>query len=86
MIMLDEVMAGLNGAEMDDSIALVKRINQEEGITIVVIEHIMKAILNICNRVVVLNEGQAFAEGGPKEVLSRPDVISAYIGGELEDA
>ena len=86
LIMLDEVMAGLNGAEMDDSIALVKRINQEEGITIVVIEHIMKAILNICNRVVVLNEGQAFAEGGPKEVLSRPDVISAYIGGELEDA
>ena len=86
LIMLDEVMAGLNGSEMDDSIKLVKRINQEEGITVVVIEHIMKAILTICNRVIVLNEGQVFAEGAPKEVLSRPEVIHAYIGGDLSDA
>ena len=51
-----------------------------------VIEHIMKAILTICNRVIVLNEGQVFAEGAPKEVLSRPEVIHAYIGGDLSDA
>lgn len=86
LIMLDEVMAGLNGSEMDDSIKLVKRINREEGITVVVIEHIMKAILTICNRAVVLNEGQVFAEGEPEEVLNRPEVINAYIGGELSDA
>lgn len=86
LIMLDEVMAGLNGTEMDASIDLVKRINKEEGITIIVIEHIMKAILRICDRAVVLNDGQVFAEGEPNEVLNRPDVIEAYIGGELNDA
>lgn len=86
LIMLDEVMAGLNGTEMDSSIELVKRINSEEGIAIVVIEHIMKAILSICTRTVVLNEGRVFAEGGPEDVLNRPDVINAYIGGDLDNA
>lgn len=86
LIMLDEVMAGLNGMEMDTSIELIQRINHEEGVTVIVIEHIMKAVLNICTRTVVLKDGHVLAEGEPNEVLSRPDVIEAYIGGELADA
>ena len=80
IIMLDEVMAGLNPSEMDDSIALVQKINQT-GITIVFIEHVMKAVMRLCHRIVVINEGQLLCEGNPEEVMNTPEVIKAYLGG-----
>lgn len=82
LVMMDEVMAGLNPSEMENSLKLVKRINEEDGITILFIEHVMKAVVSICTRAVVLNQGMLLAEGTPNEVLANPDVITAYLGGE----
>jgi len=79
-IMLDEALAGLNSAEMDESLELVRQIN-DDGVTILFIEHIMRAVVKLCNRVVVLNDGLLLCEGEPSEVLKRPEVIEAYIGG-----
>lgn len=80
-IMMDEVMAGLNPNEMEASFELIERLNQR-GITILFIEHVMNAVVRICSRVLVINEGKFLAEGEPREVLSRPEVIEAYIGGK----
>jgi ABC-type branched-subunit amino acid transport system ATPase component len=80
-IMMDEVMAGLNPFEMEESLALVRDINKE-GMSVLFIEHVMKAVVNICTRVIVLNEGRYLCEGEPKEVLERNEVIQAYLGGQ----
>lgn len=85
LIMMDECMAGLNPAEMDDSIDLVKRIN-ESGVTIIFVEHVMKAVVNLCQRILVLNEGKLIASGTPNEVMNDPGVISAYLGGGYRHA
>ncbi len=79
IIMLDEVMAGLNPSEMTDCIELVKRINRK-GITILFIEHVMKAVYSLCNRVIVLSDGCLLSEGTPEVVLNEPKVIEAYLG------
>lgn len=84
MMMLDEVMAGLNPSEMEESLELVRTINKE-GMTILFIEHVMKAVVSICSRVVVLNEGKLLCEGEPNEVLKRDDVIDAYLGGRHDN-
>ncbi len=80
LIMLDEVMAGLNPSEIDHSVELVKRIN-ETGITILFIEHVMKAVVKLCDRLVVLNEGKLICEGAPDKVMNDPMVVKAYLGG-----
>lgn len=80
LIMMDEVMAGLNPIEMEDSIRFVKRVN-ELGIAILFIEHVMRAVVNVCSRVIVINEGSFLSMGAPEEVLKQPEVIAAYIGG-----
>jgi len=80
LIMMDEVMAGLNPREMEESIELVHRINKQ-GVTILFIEHVMKAVVAVCSKVIVLNEGRFLCEGTPAEVLQRQDVIEAYLGG-----
>lgn len=79
LLMMDEVMAGLNPKEMEDSLKLVRKINQE-GITILFIEHVMRAVMSICNDAIVLNEGELLCRGEPAAVLKRQDVIEAYIG------
>ena len=84
ILMLDEVMAGLNASEMDESVRLIRKINQESGLTILFIEHIMKAVISLCTRTVVLNQGNLLAEGEPQEVLSRKEVVEAYLGGTDE--
>src|SRR2546423_3176960 len=79
LLLLDEVMAGLRGAEIDEAMALIRTI-QAQGITILVIEHVMKVIVGICSRVVVLDYGRQIAEGTPDEVTHDPAVIRAYLG------
>lgn len=83
LVMLDECLGGLTASEMEESLELVRKINQETGISILFIEHVIKAVANLCGRVVVFNEGHLLAEGEPLEVLKRPEVVSAYIGGEI---
>jgi branched-chain amino acid transport system ATP-binding protein len=79
LLLLDEVMAGLRGSEIDDAMELIRTINGR-GITVLVIEHVMKVIVGICSRVVVLDYGRQIAEGTPQEVTSNPAVIEAYLG------
>lgn len=84
IVLLDEVIAGLTDVEIDQVTSLIKKINAETGITFIVIEHVMKAIMELCDRVLVLNFGQQISEGTPVEVTSDPDVIDAYLGQKLE--
>jgi ABC-type branched-subunit amino acid transport system ATPase component len=78
-VMMDEVMAGLNPQEMLSSLDFVREINRR-GITILFIEHVMQAVVSVCHRAIVLNEGCFLYEGEPREVLENPSVIEAYIG------
>ena len=84
-IMLDEVMAGLNPSEMEECIALVKKI-RDKGVTILFIEHVMRAVTSLCERVIVLADGLYLSGGDPQVVLKEPKVIEAYLGKGKHDA
>ncbi|RPH72546.1 MAG: ABC transporter ATP-binding protein [Myxococcaceae bacterium] len=79
LLLLDEVMGGLNPAESDEIIQLILEI-KARGFTQIVIEHDMKAIMRISDRIVCLNTGEKLAEGSPQEIVHNPDVITAYLG------
>ncbi len=79
ILLLDEVMAGLNPAEIDQAVALVKKLSSR-GLTIVIVEHVMRAIMAVARHIVVLDHGQKIAEGAPKEIVENPEVIRAYLG------
>lgn len=79
LLLLDELMAGLNHAEADDAMALVRKI-RASGITIIIVEHIVKAICGLSDRVIVLNMGEKIAEGEPNAVINDPEVIRVYLG------
>ncbi len=79
LLFLDEVMAGLNPTEIESAMELLRQINRE-GVTLFVIEHVMKAIMGISDRVVVLHFGRKIAEGKPEEIVESPEVIEAYLG------
>jgi branched-chain amino acid transport system ATP-binding protein len=81
LLLLDEWLAGLNPTELRIGIELIRRIRRE-GITIVMIEHVMEAIRALCDRVVVMNAGEKIAEGTPEAVLSDAGVMDAYLGAE----
>jgi branched-chain amino acid transport system ATP-binding protein len=83
MVLLDEVMGGLNPAESEEIILLILDL-KKRGLTQMVIEHDMKAIMRISDRIVVLNSGEKLAEGGPTEIANNPDVIAAYLGERVE--
>jgi branched-chain amino acid transport system ATP-binding protein len=79
ILLLDEVMAGLNPAEIDQAVALVGKLSAR-GLTIVIVEHVMRAIMAVAKHIVVLDHGQKIAEGSPREIVENPEVIRAYLG------
>ena len=79
LLLLDEVMAGLNAVEVDEALDMVRSVHRS-GVTIVLIEHVMRVVVGVCQRVVVLHFGQTLAEGPPDEVLRDPRVVEAYLG------
>ena len=79
LILLDEVLAGLNPNEVADMLTVVRKI-REQGVTIIMIEHLMHAVMNLSDRVFVLDYGAQIAQGTPKEISSHPKVIEAYLG------
>ena len=81
LLLFDEVMAGLRPAEVDEMVQIIKNL-RDQGITIFVIEHIMRAIMALSDRIVVIHFGKKIAEGSPQEVASNENVIKAYLGDE----
>jgi branched-chain amino acid transport system ATP-binding protein len=79
LLLLDEVLAGLNPSEIDNMIQTVLKI-REQGITIIMIEHVMKAVMNVSDRIIVLDYGEQIAEGNPETITNNPKVIEAYLG------
>jgi branched-chain amino acid transport system ATP-binding protein len=79
LLLLDEWLAGLNPTELQVGITLIRQI-QREGVTVVMVEHVMQAIRALCDRVVVMNAGERIAEGAPEAVLADPQVVRAYLG------
>ena len=80
LLLLDELMAGLNHAETEDAMQLIRQIKDELNLTILMVEHIMKAIIGLSDHVFVLNMGQKIAEGPPQEIIHDPEVIDVYLG------
>ena len=86
LLVLDEVMAGLNDAELEASIKIIRTIRDRFNMTILWVEHVMKAVMSLAERTVVLNFGNVLTEGLPKDVMRHPAVIEAYLGEEINHA
>jgi branched-chain amino acid transport system ATP-binding protein len=80
LLLLDEVLAGLTGAEVAAALDLVRMLHERQGLTIVIIEHVMRALMRLSHRIVVLHHGRKIAEGVPDEITADPAVIEAYFG------
>jgi branched-chain amino acid transport system permease protein len=79
LLLLDEVLSGLTPSEIDNAIRTIRAI-RDQGATIVFVEHVMRAVMELTDRIVVLNYGRVIAEGQPQDVMRRPEVVTAYLG------
>jgi len=86
VLLLDEVMAGLNDAELEASVDIVRTIRDRLSITVIWVEHVMKAVMRLAERVVVLDFGKVLTEGQPEDVMRDPRVVEAYLGAGVEGA
>jgi len=86
LLLLDEVMAGLRPTETDRMVEVFHRLNREHGVTILLIEHVMRAVMALASRILVLHHGAAIAEGTPDEIVRDQAVIDSYLGAEAIDA
>jgi branched-chain amino acid transport system ATP-binding protein len=84
VLLLDEVLAGLTPAETAEAMEIVRKIQKTVGLTILMVEHVMKAVIGLCGRIIVLHYGRMIAEGTPKEIVENPEVIEAYLGERLD--
>jgi branched-chain amino acid transport system ATP-binding protein len=84
LLLLDEVMAGLRPTECDQIVAVFRELNRAEGLTILLIEHVMRAVMALAQRIVVLHHGEVIAHGAPDEVVRNPAVLESYLGEETE--
>lgn len=80
LLLLDELLAGFNPADLVEAIGVIRRVRDELGITILWIEHIMRVLVDVCEHLIVLHHGEKVAEGAPKEVVRNPEVAEAYFG------
>jgi len=80
LLLLDELMAGLNHSEAEDAMRLIRKIKDDSKLTILMVEHIVKAIVGLSDRIIVLNMGNKIAEGVPQEIIHHPKVIEVYLG------
>ena len=82
LLLLDEVMAGLRPTETDRIVAILRELNRDSGLTILLIEHVMRAVMALAGRILVLHHGASIAEGAPEQVVRDPAVIDSYLGAE----
>jgi len=85
LLLLDEVMAGLNDTELQASIDIVRTARDSLGVTVIWVEHVMKAVMSLAERVVVLHFGRLLADGSPTDVMRDPEVVRAYLGARADD-
>ncbi len=83
LLLLDEVVAGLRPTEVDRLVTVLRELNRDSGLTILLIEHVMRAVMALASRVLVLDHGTAIAEGEPGEVVRDPAVVQSYLGAEV---
>jgi branched-chain amino acid transport system ATP-binding protein len=84
LLLLDEVMAGLRPTETDQMVAVFRELNRAEGLTILLIEHVMRAVMALAQHIVVLHHGEVIARGAPDEVVRNPAVLESYLGEETQ--
>jgi branched-chain amino acid transport system ATP-binding protein len=84
LLLLDEVMAGLRPTECDQMVEVFRALNREEGLTVLLIEHVMRAVMALAQGIVVLHHGEVIARGAPEEVVRDPAVLECYLGEEVE--